>query len=437
MYYLNRRQFLRSAYLVSLAGFLPSANSWAYSAGSADPNSSKLIIILLRGAVDGLNVVVPYGDNDYYSLRPTIAVARPGNNAGAIDLDGHFGMNPALEPLLPLWQSKGLAFVHASGSPDPTRSHFDAQDYMESGMPGVKMVSSGWLNRLVETLPSNQSPVQALNLGAVLPRIFAGTAKVGSAPRNLKENKIVLDRPAVADYFSQLYRDEGTDLGQAFAEGMSAHKTIESALSDAENNPAMNTTPNATGQSQSLSALASEQKAASRGAPLPKNYGDFGNQLGKLMNHDPSIQIAFTDFGGWDTHVNQGNGTGQLANRLKPLAAGLYELAYALGPLYKNTTIVVMSEFGRTVKENGNMGTDHGHGNVMWLMGGTIPGGKVYGRWSNLKPNNLYEGRDVPATTDFRDVICYVLNNHLALSRKSLSTVFPDFTMSNRPLVVV
>ncbi len=437
MYYLNRRQFLRSAYLVSLAGLLPSTNSWAYSNGNSDSSNNKLIVILLRGAVDGLSVVPPYADSLYYSLRPSIAVAKPGNNNGVLDLDGHFGMHPALEPLLPLWRSKGLAFVHASGSPDPTRSHFDAQDYMESGMPGVKMVSSGWLNRLVQEMPSNDSPVQALNLGAVLPRIFAGTGKVGSASRNLAENKLVLDRPIIADYFSQLYRDEGTDLGQAFAEGMSAHKTIENAMSEVENAPSTPTdVPNANSPNQSVSALVSEQKAASRGAPSPRNYGNFGNQLGKLMNHDPSIQIAFTDFGGWDTHVNQGNGNGQLANKLKPLATGLYELAYALGPLYSKTTIVVMSEFGRTVKENGNNGTDHGHGNVIWLMGGTIPGGKVYGRWSDLSPNNLYEGRDVPATTDFRDIICYILNNHLAVSKKSLANVFPDFTMSNRPLVI-
>lgn len=256
MYYLNRRQFLRSAYLVSLAGLLPSTNSWAYSTGNSDSSNNKLIVILLRGAVDGLSVVPPYADSLYYSLRPTIAVAKPGNNNGVLDLDGHFGMNPALEPLLPLWRSKGLAFVHASGSPDPTRSHFDAQDYMESGMPGVKMASSGWLNRLVQQMPSNDSPVQALNLGAVLPRIFAGTGKVGSAPRNLAENKLVLDRPVIADYFSQLYRDEGTDLGQAFAEGMSAHKTIENAMSEVENAPPTPTN----GPNQYMSALVSEEK---------------------------------------------------------------------------------------------------------------------------------------------------------------------------------
>jgi len=196
-----------------------------------------------------------------------------------------------------------------------------------------------------------------------------------------------------------------------------------------------NTSDMANKKNATIESLLAEQKAASRGAPNPKSYGDFGRQLALLMNRDNSIQIAFTDFGGWDTHVNQGSGKGQLANRLGPLAAGLSELVNGLGPLYKKTTIVVMSEFGRTVKENGNNGTDHGHGNAIWLLGGTIHGGKVYGRWSDLNENSLYQGRDVPATTDFRDVLCYVLNNHLAVSKKSLANIFPDFTMSAKPLV--
>lgn len=434
MYYISRRQFLKSASLIPLAGFLPSANSWAYSTGNAGSASNKLIVILLRGAVDGLSIVAPYGDNQYYAVRPTISIGRPGTDAGLLDLDGHFGLNPSLEPLLPFWRSKSLAFVHASGSPDPTRSHFDAQDYMESGVPGVKMISTGWLNRLVQQIPNDNSPVQALNLGATLPRIFAGPAKVGTASRNLNENKTVLDRPVIGKYFSQLYRDEGTDLGRAFAEGMSTHKTIENAMAESVAPPEADNSTSTNGQ-PSIAALMNEQKVASRGAPSPKNYNSFGVQLGKLMNHDPSIQIAFTDFGGWDTHVNQGNGKGQLANKLKPLAEGLSQLAYALGPLYSRTTIVVMSEFGRTVKENGNNGTDHGHGNAMWLLGGPVAGGKIYGHWQGLAPNNLYEGRDVPATTDFRDVLCYILNEHLAVSKKSLADIFPNFNMSARPLV--
>ncbi len=443
MDYLSRRQFIKGASLISLSALFPGTSSWAYSNGNPGSESNKLIVILLRGAIDGLSVVVPYDDSRYYAVRPTIAIAKPGTELGALDLDGHFGMNPSLQPLLPFWQSKGLAFVHASGSPDPTRSHFDAQDYMESGMPGSKVAPSGWLNRLVAELPSNNSPVQALSLGAVLPRIFSGTAKVGSAPRNLADNKTVLDKPIVGDYFSQLYRDQGTSIGQAFAEGMATHKSIDDAMSQVMD--PTNQTMNAPGDSSpndnqnnknaNVAALVAEQKEASRGAPKPKNYNDFGKQLSTLMTRDHSIQIAFTDFGGWDTHVNQGNGKGQLSNLLKPLATSLSNLAYGLGPLYSRTTIIVMSEFGRTVKENGNNGTDHGHGNVMWLLGGGVPGGKVYGRWSGLKESDLYEGRDVPATTDFRDILCYMLSNNLAISKKSLANVFPDFNMSAKPLV--
>jgi uncharacterized protein (DUF1501 family) len=452
MDYLNRRQFLQNASLISLASLFPGTSSWAYSNGNPGSTDAKLIVILLRGAIDGLSVVIPYGDSRYYAVRPTIAIPKPGQELGALDLNGYFGMHPALEPLLPFWQAKTLAFVHASGSPDPTRSHFDAQDYMETGVPGKKFITSGWLNRLVSELPSNKSPVQALSLGAVLPRIFAGPAEVGSAPRTISGNKIVLDRPMIGDLFSELYCDQKSELGKAFAEGMAAHKTIEEAMAQpgpqvAQNsagayapyNPFsrsglsdgnMDNTKNA-----SIEALLAEQKAASRGAPNPKSYGDFGRQLALLMNRDNSIQVAFTDFGGWDTHVNQGGGKGQLANRLGPLAAGLSELVNGLGPLYKKTTIVVMSEFGRTVKENGNNGTDHGHGNAIWLLGGNIHGGKVYGRWGDLSENSLYQGRDLPATTDFRDILCYVLNNHLTVSKKSLVNIFPEFTMSAKPLV--
>jgi uncharacterized protein (DUF1501 family) len=454
MYILNRRQFLQNASLISLSALLPGTSSWAFSNGNINSTNNKLIVILLRGAIDGLSVVPPYGDNRYYDLRPTIAIAKPGQDQGVIDLNGYFGMHPALAPLLPFWQAKTLAFVQAAGSPDPTRSHFDAQDYMETGIPGKKMVTSGWLNRLVCEVPSNKSPLQALSLGAVLPRIFAGTAEVGSAPRTISGNKIVLDRPVIGDLFSELYSDQSSQLGRAYADGMAAHKTIEEAMTEppkpASSQPIANAdTPaqfnpfsrsgvsNASendGKNSTIDALMAEQKAASRGAPSPKNNGDFGKQLALLMNRDNSIQIAFTDFGGWDTHVNQGNGKGQLANRLSPLAAGLAELVNGLGPLYKQTTIVVMSEFGRTVKENGNRGTDHGHGNAMWLLGGNINGGKVYGRWSDLNESNLYQGRDLPATTDFRDVLCYVLNDHLSVSKKSLANIFPGFTMSGKAL---
>ena len=183
--------------------------------------------------------------------------------------------------------------------------------------------------------------------------------------------------------------------------------------------------------------MSREQKAANAGAPTHRAYNKFGTQLANLFRKDPTVQVAFVDFGGWDTHIREGAGQGQLANHLSPLATGLSELVTGLGPMYKDTAILVMSEFGRTAKENGNGGTDHGHGNVMWVMGGDAPGGKVYGRWGGLASSALHEDRDLPASTDFRTVITAVLANHLELSKGSLNTIFPDFAYPGNPFVQV
>ncbi|HEY9677042.1 MAG TPA: DUF1501 domain-containing protein [Drouetiella sp.] len=405
---MNRREFLKAAALGSLM-FLPGINAWALSGTDPEQNTKKLIVVFLRGGIDGLNVVVPYGDADYYKLRPTIAVGKPGTPNGVIDLNGYFGLHPALSPLMPYWQDKSLAFVHASGSPDPSRSHFDAQDYMEAGVLSGKFVTTGWLNRLVSSIPSQHSPVQAISVGPLLPRIFTGPAPVATVENARGPTNLPIDRPQIAQAFQAMY--EGTDdISNAFAEGVAAHKTINSAL--------------ATPQQK-------EQIMANRGAPLPT--ASFGRQLANLFEKDPTVQVAFIDFGGWDTHIGEGNGKGQLANRLTPLAAGLADLIEGLGAKYPDTSIVVMSEFGRTAKENGNGGTDHGHGNVMWVMGGGVSGGDVYGRWAGLANNELHEGRDLPTNTDFRNVIGYVLNEQMKVSRKDLEKIFPDYTSDKNP----
>ncbi len=414
---MDRRQFLATAALTSFSLFMPEIGAWAFS-GREDPANKKLIVILLRGGVDGLNVVAPIGDQTYYSIRPTIALGKAGGN-GAIDLDSHFGLHPALSPLMPYWRSKNLAFVHASGSPDPSRSHFDAQDYMESGVPGQKFVTSGWLNRLVSSLPAKNSPVQAISFGPVLPRIFSGPFNVATVDNGNKAKPIPIDHPVISQSFQDLYLGRNDYLSKAFAEGMNAHKTINNAL-------------NAPDPVEKLDA---EQIAANKGAPLPKNVRGFGSQLANLFRRDPAIQVAFMDLGGWDTHINQGTGTGQLANHLTPLGQGLAELCQGLGPLFRNTTILVMSEFGRTAHENGNGGTDHGHGNVMWILGGEVPGGKVYGRWPGLAQKDLNEGRDLPTTTDFRSVLSWTLSEQMMTSRKDLDKIFPGFSDKGNPLV--
>jgi uncharacterized protein (DUF1501 family) len=395
---MKRRDFLNA--LAAASVMVPVGRS-AWAATSDNPTGRKLVVVMLRGAVDGLNVVAPVGDENYLRLRPTIGLAAPGSDGGAINLDGYFGMHPALASLQPLWQEKKLAFVHASGSPDATRSHFDAQDYMESATPGRKSTPDGWMNRLVAQLPGTSTPSRLLGIGPVMPRILSGSAAAINLPNGAAGTRAnVLDRPAIGAAFDQLYASDAR-FGRAYQDGKNAHKEVMEA------------------------AESREMQAADRGAPLPNGFPDDAARLATLMRNDPKIQLAFVALGGWDTHTNQGAGSGQLANRLAPLGQGLAVLAQRLGPLFEDTTIVVMSEFGRTAHENGNGGTDHGHGNVMWVLGGRVNGGKVYGDWPGLGDTALNEGRDLAVTTDFRSVLAQVADRHMRLGDKALAQVFP------------
>jgi uncharacterized protein (DUF1501 family) len=361
---------------------------------------------MLRGAVDGLNVVAPVADENYLRLRPTIGLSLPGMEGGALDLDGYFGMHPALADLQPLWAEKKLAFIHASGSPDSTRSHFDAQDYMESATPGRKSTPDGWMNRMVASLPGVATPSRALSIGPVMPRILSGTSAAMNLPNGAGATKAnILDKKDVGAAFDQLYANHER-FGRAYQDGKKAHADVMAAAA----------------------AAAETEKAnpADRGAPLPNGFPDDAARLAILMRNDPNIQVAFVDLGGWDTHAGQGAAKGQLANRLQPLGQGLAVLAKRLGPMFDDTTIVVMSEFGRTARENGNGGTDHGHGNVMWVMGGAVNGGKVYGDWQGVGDAALNEGRDLPVTTDFRAVLAQIAERHIGLSDRQLVKIFPN-----------
>jgi uncharacterized protein (DUF1501 family) len=396
---MKRRDFLNA--MAAGAGVLLPVGRNAWAATSDNPTGRKLIVVMLRGAVDGLNVVAPVGDENYLRLRPTIGLTAPGGAGGAIDLDGYFGLHPALAGLQPLWQEKKLAFVHASGSPDETRSHFDAQDYMESATPGRKNTPDGWMNRLVAHLPGTSTPSRLLGIGPVMPRILSGSAAAINLPNGAAGTRAnILDRPAIGAAFDQLYAGHAR-FGRAYEDGKSAHKEVM------------------------MAAESHEMQAADQGAPLPNGFPDDAARLATLMRNDPRIQLAFVALGGWDTHTNQGSGTGQLANRLAPLGQGLAVLAQRLGSLFDDTTVVVMSEFGRTAHENGNGGTDHGHGNVIWVLGGRINGGKVYGDWPGIGDSSLNEGRDLAVTTDFRSVLAQVAERHLRLSDKDLAQVFP------------
>ncbi len=396
---MKRRKFFKVASLLAGGMLIPvGLNSWVAKSVAQSPSRKRLVVVFLRGGIDGLNVVIPHQETDYYQARPSIAVAYPQEPSGAIDLDGFFGLHPNLKDLIPFWKQKNLAFIHACGSPDKTRSHFDAQDYMESGTPGIKSTQDGWMNRLLGQLAPEEL-TQALNVGNTTPRILKGAMPVSHLrPGKNSTNPLPIDRPQINNAFNSLY--DGNDrLSQAYQEGMKARKMI-------------------------LAELRQEMISASRGAPSVANFVDDAAEVAKLMVGDTKTQLAFMALGQWDTHINQ---NGILDRFLLPLGQGLATLVKGLGSLYSDTVIVVMSEFGRTVKENGNNGTDHGHGNVIWLLGGGIDGGRVYGEWKGLTESVLYEGRDLPVTTDFREAIASILTQHMSISTANLPQIFPGY----------
>ncbi|HEV8032156.1 MAG TPA: DUF1501 domain-containing protein [Stellaceae bacterium] len=374
-------------------------SAWA---AASDGGPKRLVVVMLRGAVDGLNVVVPYGEEAYYTARPTIAIAKPGTDNGGVALDDHFALHPALAGLTPLWQAKQLAFVHAAGSPDPTRSHFDAQLFIENGTPGRHATADGWMNRLLAALPGPHSPTSAVAVGPTLPEILRGRVAVANLPLGpAAGSALVIDRPEIAGVFDRLY--VGNDpMARAWQQGRAARAEL-------------------------IAELPEPEAPAENGAPPPNNLLAQAKRLAGLISRDRNIRLAFLSLGGWDTHVRQGNDKGQLADRLRPFGDGLAAFAQALGRDWDDTIVVVLSEFGRTVKENGDGGTDHGHGNVVWVLGGGVRGGRVYGDWPGLAPAALYEGRDLAVTTDYRSVLAAVIGRHLRLPDRALTQIFPSF----------
>jgi uncharacterized protein (DUF1501 family) len=410
---MNRRFFMKSGSIaLASIGVSLSAPSFLQRALLAQTRErvtggrrKTLIAIFQRGAVDGLNMIVPYGERNYYDLRPAIAIARPqtGNAEAAIDLDGFFGLHPAMSALQPFWEHKQLAIVHASGSPDNTRSHFDAQDYMESATPGRKGTPDGWLNRYLQNKRDPERALfRAVSLTQRMPRIFQGSAPT-LAISNLNDFTIRAGRSSgnVQGGFEAIYEQSVNDVL-----GGTGKETFEAVNYLKQVNPS--------------------QYKPQNGAQYPRT--PFGNsllQIGQLVKAQVGLEVAFTDIDGWDTHVNQGNARGQLALRLQDFSSGLAALATDLGKQMDDVVILTMSEFGRTVRENGNRGTDHGHANAMLLLGNGVRGGKVHGQWPGLKHDQLYEGRDLALTTDFRDVFAEVAREHLGTS--NLQAVFPGF----------
>ena len=371
----------------------------------AGSNSKRLIVLFQRGAADGLNIVVPHGEDAYYAMRPTIAIPRPRNGAdSAIDLDGFFGLHPSMAAFKPLWDQKHLAIVHAAGSPDHTRSHFDAQDYMESGTPGVKSTEDGWLNRALAGMDDPKaSPFRAVAMGGALPRTLAGPF------------------PAVA--MSDI-RNFGVGGGGRGAQ-------IASNTFEAMYEQSVDTVLHGTGDEtfeavKMLRSAGPEKYTPAPGVNYPRGrFGDSLRQVAQLVKANLGVQVAFADIGGWDHHVNEGSVQGQIANITREFSQSISAFWNDLGDLGEDTVIVTMSEFGRTARENGNRGTDHGHANVMFVLGGPVKGGKVYGRWPGLAPEQLNEGRDLALTTDFRLVLSEAVSRHLG--NEKLQSVFPGF----------
>jgi uncharacterized protein (DUF1501 family) len=393
---MNRRDLLG---LAGGAALLPVFGVVRTVRGDEPPR--RLVIIMLRGAVDGLNVVVPYEEAAYYEARPTIAIQKPGAENGALRLDGRFALHPALAGLMPLWSEQKLAFIHAAGSPDPNRSHFDAQLYIENGTPGRGTTPDGWMNRALSALPGTRGPTDALSVGPILPYILRGPVGVANLPLGPNAAQpMAIDQPQIASAFDKLYA--GNDKQSvAYRQSREARTELVANMSSPE------------------------QQAADNGAPPANTLPALAGRLAGLMTKDQHIRFAFASLGGWDTHADQGNHAGQLANRLKPLGDGLATLAQGLGNDWNDTVVVVISEFGRTVHENGNRGTDHGHGNVIWVMGGPVKGGKIYGQWPGLATAQLFEGRDLAVTTDYRHVLTAILERHLRLPDAAMANIFP------------
>jgi len=412
---MDRRYFLKTSGIgLASFGFMAAAPDFLHQFAAAQTaakgygKKKVLVTIFQRGAVDGLNMVVPYGDDQYYSLRPSIAIPGPKRANGAIDLDGRFGLHPSLKPLEKFWQSKQLAIIDAVGSPDNTRSHFDAQDYMESGTPGNKGTRDGWLNRVLQANETKGgSPFRAVSFTQQLPRSLYGRSpavamtslgdfsiKAGIYSQNMKGG------------FEGIYEQNVKDtLGETGKETFEAVNYLKQA------NPA--------------------QFLPENGAVYPNSaLGRSLRQIAQLIKAGVGLEVAFAEMGGWDTHSNQSFGQnpsqGQLANLLRDFGESIAAFGTDLGKHLDDVVLLTMSEFGRTARENGTRGTDHGHANAMFVLGNAVKGGTVYGDFKGLKTDKLYEGRDLDVTTDFRDVFAEAAHKHLGA--KDLAKIFPNYT---------
>ncbi len=409
---MDRRRFLHAAGLS--IGLLGTAPAWLRrAAAEGSPRRKILIAIFQRGAADGMNIVVPFFEPEYYKLRPRIAIPAPkgvtvavdapaspaallgiaglGNNS-SIDLDGRFALHPQLQSLKPLWDSGELAIIHAAGSPDSSRSHFDAQDFMESGMASTKS-EEGWLSRALPALP-NASALRAVAMGTQVSRTLRGGC-AAVAVDNLA--KFQMPDHGAAAMFENMYASASDNSLKA-----QGNETFEAV--------------------RMIDAILKQPYEPAAGAQYVGDFGRRMRQLAQLIKSNVGVEVAFADMEGWDHHANE---NGQMPGLLNEMGSSLAAFSRDMGSRMADIVIVSMTEFGRTAAESGNQGTDHGHGSVMMVLGGPVNGGRMYGKWPGLASEQLFEGRDLAVTTDFRDVLGELVRDHLG---SRADKVFPGFS---------
>jgi uncharacterized protein (DUF1501 family) len=389
---MDRRHLLKSAlYAAPLftAGRL-------YAAPAVGP---RILVVFLRGAYDATNIVIPTSSDFYYASRPNIAVKKE----AALPLDADWGLHPALkDSIYPLWQKKQIAFVPFAGTDDISRSHFETQDTIELGQPvgGSRDYQSGFLARTASVLVGDKP----IAFTSQLPLSFRGGASIPNIALNFTGKPSVSDRNAAL--IQAMY--QGQSLAPAVSQGFQV-------------------------QSDVYNAISGEMMAANRNAVTTKGFELSAQRIGLLMQD--RFNLGFVDVGGWDTHVNQGGADGYLSNRIGELGRGLAALSVALGDKWNDTIVIVVSEFGRTFRENGDRGTDHGHGSVYWVLGGGVKGGRMAGNQLAVTQANLFQDRDLPVLTDYRALIGGILRKSHGLSQAQLTQIFPSATPQDLSLI--
>lgn len=405
---LTRRDFLRAA------AFAPFSTVWpewmprlAFAPEHSNPRGDVLVVVFLRGAADALNMVVPHGADSYYQLRPTLGIPRPDDSSvvaaqRCLDLDGFFGLHPALAPLLNAWQDLDLAFIHACGAPDESRSHFKAMELMERGAEDETGPASGWIGRhLASYNTGNASPLRAIGLGQMVPRSLYGSVPA-TALQSIIDFHLNGD-PRVASQMQQVLSNLYGGSDTVAQVGQETLKVLDT-----------------------MQQLDPNTYLPHAEAVYPESeFGEGLRQIAMLIKADVGLEVATIDVGGWDTHFAQGSSIGLMAGLLGNLAGGLGAFHADMADHLDRMTLIVMTEFGRRAKENASLGTDHGHGGVMWLLGGNVKGRQVHGRWPGLAREQLFGPGDLAVTTDYRDILAEVITRRL--NNPAIEQIFPDY----------